>query len=256
MGHDIPAGASYCVQGHPIALEGMQFAGGAPAAPAPYGAPPPQAPAPSAYGAPPPNPPFASPPAGAPAAQPPGYGMGPAAGYPPAPRYNSPQPLGYTPPPAFPPASPVQPPPAQAYQAPAPAPAPLPAAGAPAGAAPGAQSGTTGAKVLRGFLVSYQSTAGGDFWPLHTGRPIIGRSNSGEALDIPLADATISSRHAVLNIDATTGSVQVEDTGSTNGTFVNDEHVGFNGRRELKDGDRVRFGGFTTIIKIITRPLP
>jgi pSer/pThr/pTyr-binding forkhead associated (FHA) protein len=110
--------------------------------------------------------------------------------------------------------------------------------------------------VLRGFLVSYQSTAAGDFWPLHTGRLVIGRSNSGEALDIPLADATISSRHAAFNIDATTGSVQVEDTGSTNGTFVNDEHVGFNGRRELKDGDRVRFGGFTTIIKVVARPLP
>jgi pSer/pThr/pTyr-binding forkhead associated (FHA) protein len=120
----------------------------------------------------------------------------------------------------------------------------------------GAQAAATTAKVLRGFLVSYQSTAGGDFWPLHTGRLVIGRSNSGEALDIPLADATISSRHAVFNIDATTGSVQVEDTGSTNGTFVNDEHVGFNGRRELKDGDRVRFGGFTTIIKVVARPLP
>jgi pSer/pThr/pTyr-binding forkhead associated (FHA) protein len=122
--------------------------------------------------------------------------------------------------------------------------------------APAAAVLAPGAKVLRGFLVSYQSNAAGDFWPLHTGRATVGRSNSGETLDIPLADATISSRHAVLNIDATTGSVQVEDTGSTNGTFVNDEHVGFNGRRELKDGDRVRFGGFTTVMKVISRPLP
>ena len=49
------------------------------------------------------------------------------------------------------------------------------------------------------------------------------------------------------------GAIHVEDTGSTNGTYVNDEHLGFNGRRELKDGDRVRFGGFTTIVKIIGR---
>ena len=42
------------------------------------------------------------------------------------------------------------------------------------------------------------------------------------------------------------GTVQVEDTGSTNGTFVNEEHIGFNGKRDLRDGDKVRFGGFST----------
>ena len=56
---------------------------------------------------------------------------------------------------------------------------------------------------------------------------------------------TISSRHAAMVVDAPTGSISVEDTGSTNGTFVNDEHIGFNGRRELRDGDRLRFGGYT-----------
>jgi pSer/pThr/pTyr-binding forkhead associated (FHA) protein len=49
------------------------------------------------------------------------------------------------------------------------------------------------------------------------------------------------------------GGIAVEDTGSTNGTYVNDEHIGMNGRRDLKDGDRVRFGGFTTVVKIIGR---
>ena len=47
--------------------------------------------------------------------------------------------------------------------------------------------------------------------------------------------------------------MQVEDTGSTNGTFVNEEHIGFNGKRELRDGDKVRFGGFSTIVKIVGR---
>jgi pSer/pThr/pTyr-binding forkhead associated (FHA) protein len=172
--------------------------------------------------------------------------MGPSAAYQQPPRYAPPQPAGYTPPPAFAPAAPVQAPSAQAYGAPAPAPAAQQTGGAsPSAALP--------AKMLRGFLVSYQTTPGGDFWALHTGRATVGRSNSGESLDIPLADATISSRHAVINVDA--AMIQVEDTGSTNGTFVNDEHVGFNGRRELKDGDRVRFGGFTTIVKIVVRPL-
>jgi pSer/pThr/pTyr-binding forkhead associated (FHA) protein len=93
----------------------------------------------------------------------------------------------------------------------------------------------------------------GDFWPLYSGRLTIGRANSGESLDVPLADATISSRHAALTVEVS-GGIQLEDTGSTNGTFVNDEHLGFNGRRDLRDGDRVRFGGYTAVVKIVTRP--
>jgi hypothetical protein len=106
---------------------------------------------------------------------------------------------------------------------------------------------------LRGFLVSYQSNSTGDFWPLHGGRKTVGRSNSGENVDIPLSDATISSRHAAVNVDGVTGVISVEDTGSTNGTYVNEEHIGFNGRRDLKDGDKVRFGGYSTIVKIVQR---
>jgi pSer/pThr/pTyr-binding forkhead associated (FHA) protein len=81
----------------------------------------------------------------------------------------------------------------------------------------------------------------------------VGRANSGETVDVSLSDATISSRHAAINIDGTTGAIVVEDTGSTNGTYVNEEHIGFNGRRDLKDGDRVRFGGFTTVVKLVGR---
>jgi pSer/pThr/pTyr-binding forkhead associated (FHA) protein len=79
----------------------------------------------------------------------------------------------------------------------------------------------------------------------------VGRANSGAELDIPLADATISSRHAALHVDSLAGTVAVEDTGSTNGTYVNEQHIGHNGRRDLKDGDKLRFGGFTTIVKIV-----
>jgi pSer/pThr/pTyr-binding forkhead associated (FHA) protein len=93
----------------------------------------------------------------------------------------------------------------------------------------------------------------GDFWPLGGGRHTMGRANSGENVDISLADATISSRHAFLEVEAATGRISVEDTGSTNGTFVNDEHIGFNGRRDLHDGDRLRLGAYTTIIKVIAR---
>jgi pSer/pThr/pTyr-binding forkhead associated (FHA) protein len=126
---------------------------------------------------------------------------------------------------------------------------PLPPPFSPEGSGPNAAAS---ARILRGFLVAYQSNPNGDFWPLHAGRHVVGRANSGDGLDIPLADATISSRHAALVVDANAG-ITVEDTGSTNGTYVNDEHIGMNGRRELKDGDRVRFGGFTTVVKIVPR---
>ena len=93
----------------------------------------------------------------------------------------------------------------------------------------------------------------GDFWPLTGGRLVVGRLGAAEGIDISMQAPTISSRHAAMVVDASAGSIAVEDTGSTNGTFVNDEHIGFNGRRELRDGDRLRFGGYTTIVKVIGR---
>ncbi len=81
----------------------------------------------------------------------------------------------------------------------------------------------------------------------------VGRANAGIELDIALSDATISSRHAAVIVDGISGAVTVEDTGSTNGTYVNEEHIGQNGRRDIRDGDKVRFGGFTTIAKIVGR---
>ncbi len=109
------------------------------------------------------------------------------------------------------------------------------------------------ATAVRGFLISYQANANGDFWPLKGGRMQVGRANAGIELDIALSDATISSRHAAVVVDSLSGIISIEDTGSTNGTYVNEEHIGQNGHREIKDGDKVRFGGFTTIAKIVGR---
>lgn len=214
----------------------------------PFGAPPQGYGAPGTYGdprqafaAPPPQPQYGGQPPQAFAPAPQGYpGQAPQGFAPPPQQFGVPQPQFQ---PQFQPA-PVAP---GAY---APPPAPPPGFGA--GPDPALQL-APGAKILRGFLVSYQSSAGGDFWPLQGGRNTVGRANAGEPPDIPLADATISSRHAVLAVDAATGTIQVEDTNSTNGTYVNEEHIGMNGRRDLRDGDRVRFGGFTTIVKIIGR---
>ena len=73
-----------------------------------------------------------------------------------------------------------------------------------------------------------------------------------EGTDIVLPDPEVSRKHAVMRV-MEDGGAAIEDTGSTNGTYVNEEHIGLNGKRDLKDGDKVRFGGFTTIIKIVTR---
>lgn len=240
MGHEIAPGGSYCAQGHPIALDQMQFAndpyaGGYAPPPADYS---PQARAPGAFQTPPP-PPYGGP------------GGAAQGGYAPPPNqaayaaaFGAPARAGYAPAP--------QPPGAYAQQAAAYVQPPAaPAAAAPAPVQP--SYGEAPARVLRGFLVAYGTNANGDFWALTAGRHTVGRSGSGDGLDIPLQDPTISSRHAVLVVDGASGSVGIEDTGSTNGTFVNDEHIGYGGRRELRDGDRIRFGGFTTIVKVIGR---
>src|SRR3954462_13386485 len=59
-----------------------------------------------------------------------------------------------------------------------------------------------------------------------------------EGCDVVLPDPEVSRRHAALRV--TGDGVAVEDFGSTNGTFVNDQQV--QGVRPLRDGDVVRFG--------------
>jgi hypothetical protein len=105
-----------------------------------------------------------------------------------------------------------------------------------------------------GFLVSFESVEVGQYWPIHHGRNVVGRQGAATGLDIEIAHATTSSLHAVLLARARSGQVVLEDTSSTNGTFVNDEPVAPGQRRELSDGDRVRFGLFNTIIKVIQAP--
>jgi len=220
MGHEIAPGASYCAQGHPLALDQMQFGAD------PYGgqggqggyAPPPQ----QGFGAPP-----AAPYGAPPAPPPPAFGAPPQPGFPPP---AQPGGFGASPPQGF---------------------------GAPPGPGFPANNDTSRdavpAKIVRGFVIAYGSNPSGDFWPLTGGRLQVGRLGAADGIDVSLQDPTISSRHAAIVVDGPSGAVSVEDTGSTNGTFVNDEHIGFNGRRDLRDGDRLRFGGFTTIVKVVGR---
>ncbi len=114
-------------------------------------------------------------------------------------------------------------------------------------------SGTYQVKVQRrplvGFLVSFQDDPIGKFWPLYQGKNLVGRAETGQEVDIPIGHGTTSTNHAT--IEADNGRITLSDLGSTNGTFHNEEAIGFQGRRDLRDGDKVRFGGFSVIVMAV-----
>jgi hypothetical protein len=111
-------------------------------------------------------------------------------------------------------------------------------------------------RVLVGFLVSFDNVELGQYWPIHQGRNVVGRQGAAAGIQIEIAHPTTSSLHAVLLALARPGRVVVEDNNSTNGTFVNDNALAPGQRWELRDGDRVRFGLFNTIVKVIESNYP
>jgi hypothetical protein len=71
-------------------------------------------------------------------------------------------------------------------------------------------------------------------FPLLTTETKIGRL---ETNDIAINEQTVTKNHAVIRIDK--GKIEIEDLGSTNGTFVNGERIR---RSVLKHGDRIKLG--------------
>jgi pSer/pThr/pTyr-binding forkhead associated (FHA) protein len=106
-------------------------------------------------------------------------------------------------------------------------------------------------RALAGFLVTYDSGELGSFWPIYQGRNEIGRTGAAEGLDIEIDHPTTSSRHATIVASARPARFKLEDPSSTNGTFVNDSKLENARRYELKDGDIVRFGAFSVVVKIV-----
>ncbi len=94
------------------------------------------------------------------------------------------------------------------------------------------------ALALRFISGKYQ---GGEFSVREGQRIVVGRSSD---LDMVLVEEMVSRRHA--RIEMHDGLIQIEDLGSTNGTFVNGEKVQ---RAELHEGDRVLIG--TSILKVV-----
>ncbi len=98
----------------------------------------------------------------------------------------------------------------------------------------------TGGYVLKFISGKYQ---GGEFPLEMDSEVVIGRSSD---LDMVLVEDMVSRRHA--QITTHSNQIQIEDFGSTNGTFVNGEKIT---KSRLKEGDRILVG--TNIIKLVHR---
>ena len=69
---------------------------------------------------------------------------------------------------------------------------------------------------------------------------VIGRHPSVDLRFSPEQDLDVSTKHAEIRL--TEGRYVLQDTGSTNGTFVNGRRIETNGTAVLREGDKLRFG--------------
>ena len=99
--------------------------------------------------------------------------------------------------------------------------------------------------------MSYEGSELGAFWPIYQGQNLLGRRGAAPGLDIEIDHPTTSSRHAALIASARPARLKLEDLGSTNGTFLRDQPIERGKKHEVRDGDVVRFGGFSVIIKLV-----
>ena len=105
--------------------------------------------------------------------------------------------------------------------------------------------------VLMGFLVSFDGNELGRFWPLYQGLLIVGRAQAAEGLDVAIDHGATSARHAQLISAATPSRLSVQDLGSTNGTFINDQRLAPAHAQMVAHGDQIRFGGFTVRVVLV-----
>ncbi len=97
---------------------------------------------------------------------------------------------------------------------------------------------------LIGWLVSYDIDPAGIDFKLYGGKTKIGRSNH---CKIIVNDSTISEEHVLMLCKDE--KIILQDELSANGTFVNGKRI--EERVLLNDGDEVKLGSVTFIIKII-----
>ncbi len=71
--------------------------------------------------------------------------------------------------------------------------------------------------------------------------------------DLVMDDSSISKTHASLAYHS--GALTVADTGSTNGTFINDERIAYGKAIELSTSDKVRFGTVEVTFEQVFKPV-
>jgi DNA-binding winged helix-turn-helix (wHTH) protein len=86
-------------------------------------------------------------------------------------------------------------------------------------------------------------------FPLEEGESIVGRD---PRCTVWLDESGVSRRHARIVVAGT--SVTIEDLGSKNGTFVRNRRV--DARRELGDGDMIRFGSTAVKVRVWSEAEP
>jgi len=92
-------------------------------------------------------------------------------------------------------------------------------------------------------LVVVSETQTGREIPVAGEKYLIGR---GDDCQLRPQSNLVSRKHCAILVEK--GAVAIEDFGSTNGTFVNEEKVA--GRRELKNGDQIRVGALVLEVRL------
>jgi len=106
-------------------------------------------------------------------------------------------------------------------------------------------------KPIIGFMVSVSKTEEVEYWVLRQGQNTIG---SGSNCNIVLAEAAVSGLHAVLAVHRNPGdnnrlSVGLMDRGSSNGTFVNGNYIGFS-PCQCKNLDKIKIGNYELLLML------
>ena len=81
-------------------------------------------------------------------------------------------------------------------------------------------------------------------------RRSVGRTGSN---DLVIDDTSVSKIHGSLSVDQH-GGLSIADTGSTNGTFINDQRIAYGKATRLVADDQVKFGTVEVAFEYIPRP--
>jgi len=107
-------------------------------------------------------------------------------------------------------------------------------------------------KPIVGFLVSVSRIEEGEYWVLKQGQNTIG---SGSNCNVVLPEASVSGIHAILAVHRNPNNenklnVGLIDRGSSNGTLVNGNYIGFE-TCQCKNWDKIRIGNYELLLLLL-----